>query len=503
MAKISACVIVKNEEANLPHWLDCVKLLADEIIVVDTGSTDRSAQIAREAGARVLDFAWIDDFSAAKNFALEHAHGDWILFLDADESFLPADAPKILDAIRRHHPNRAVAGFVCRMVNVDTDRHDMVLDVIYQIRIFRNTPYLRFRGAIHEALHSTAKNKRRMQFLPEIKFIHTGYSSKLIRQKLKRNLAVLQDKQKESGVKEIDDFYFADIYFGLGEYEKAEAYAQKAVDADVRPIGSEVRPVGLLVQTMLQLGRPPEKLREVVDAGLSRFPQSAVLRIMSGLVFQKMRSYIRAEEECKRGIEMYEELVRGGNEALLGADNAHRLLPHAYFTLGQAAHLRGDDRLAAAYWQEGLAADRYHTENLTALAKLLSPLSAIDVIELLLRIYDKTLDARFLAEALAGTPLKETALYFDRLAGGVLSDWQRYLMAGRATAAAAAITDEADSLYRLGVVIERRMGIAGKGTMKVLLPEAYRNAAEGNALEKEEKAIARRIDTLEKELRRG
>ena len=70
MLKITACAIVKNEERNLPRWLECVKSLANEIVVVDTGSTDRTVELAESAGARVYSFAWRQDFSAAKNFAL-------------------------------------------------------------------------------------------------------------------------------------------------------------------------------------------------------------------------------------------------------------------------------------------------------------------------------------------------------------------------------------------------------------------------------------------------
>ena len=87
--KLSACVIVKNEEKNLPRWLHCMQELADEIIIVDTGSTDRTVEIAQQAGAQVYTFVWRDDFAAAKNYAIEQATGDWILFLDADDFLLP------------------------------------------------------------------------------------------------------------------------------------------------------------------------------------------------------------------------------------------------------------------------------------------------------------------------------------------------------------------------------------------------------------------------------
>ena len=91
--RISLCMIVKDEEEMLPRCLESVRGAVDEIIVVDTGSSDRSVDIAREYGASVVEFAWCEDFAAARNAGLERASGDWILFLDADEA-LEATARK-------------------------------------------------------------------------------------------------------------------------------------------------------------------------------------------------------------------------------------------------------------------------------------------------------------------------------------------------------------------------------------------------------------------------
>ena len=85
MKNLSACVIVKNEERNLPTWLKSMQGIADELVVVDTGSDDRTVAIAEAAGARVYHFPWRNDFAAAKNYAMDHAHGKWLLILDADE----------------------------------------------------------------------------------------------------------------------------------------------------------------------------------------------------------------------------------------------------------------------------------------------------------------------------------------------------------------------------------------------------------------------------------
>jgi glycosyltransferase involved in cell wall biosynthesis len=82
---LSLSMIVKNEEASLDDCLASAKALCDELVVVDTGSTDRTVEIARRHGAKLFHFEWCDDFAAARNFALEHTTGTWVLHLDADE----------------------------------------------------------------------------------------------------------------------------------------------------------------------------------------------------------------------------------------------------------------------------------------------------------------------------------------------------------------------------------------------------------------------------------
>ena len=87
--RLSVCMIVRDEERNLPRCLKSVKSIADEIIVVDTGSQDNTVLVAKELGADVYYFEWCDDFAAARNESLKHATGDWIFQIDADEELLP------------------------------------------------------------------------------------------------------------------------------------------------------------------------------------------------------------------------------------------------------------------------------------------------------------------------------------------------------------------------------------------------------------------------------
>ena len=117
MVFISACVIVKNEAQNLPSWLASVKAFADEMIVVDTGSTDNTKALAQAAGARVFDFEWINDFAAAKNFAIGKAGGRWIVFPDADEYFDEASQKRLPGLLQQMEARGNVLGVTCPLIN--------------------------------------------------------------------------------------------------------------------------------------------------------------------------------------------------------------------------------------------------------------------------------------------------------------------------------------------------------------------------------------------------
>ena len=99
-AKLSLAMIVKDEALTIQRVLECARLVCDELIVVDTGSTDETPELARAMGARVVQFEWVDDFAAARNHAFEHCGGDWIVWLDADD-ILSESAQRQILALKR------------------------------------------------------------------------------------------------------------------------------------------------------------------------------------------------------------------------------------------------------------------------------------------------------------------------------------------------------------------------------------------------------------------
>ena len=141
---LSACLIVKNEEQRLPKCLESLKSIADEIIVVDTGSSDRTVAIAKKYQARVFHFEWCDDFSQARNYAIAQAKGKWILVIDADE-ILEQNAIAILQEVMKRVDCLAI-NLLRSEIDTTQSPYSLVL------RLFRSHPAITFTGIYHESI---------------------------------------------------------------------------------------------------------------------------------------------------------------------------------------------------------------------------------------------------------------------------------------------------------------------------------------------------------------
>ncbi len=228
--RISLCMIVKNEEKRLERALSWGEGILWEKIVVDTGSTDGTVALAEELGAKVSHFDWIDDFAAARNFALRQAKGDWILTLDADEWPVPETSGKLASIVRQAE-ERGVDGVFGGILGLD-DRGE-VATCSSRILIFRNVPELRYRRRIHEQLEFV--DGRSMQMVGaenELLFFHDGYVGENLagKQRSRRNLKLLEQELLEHP----DDYevmgYLGDEYSGYGEKEQALTWYRKSVE---------------------------------------------------------------------------------------------------------------------------------------------------------------------------------------------------------------------------------------------------------------------------------
>lgn len=185
---VSLCMIVRNESANLGPCLDSVSDLADETIVVDTGSTDDTREVARAAGARVYEFPWCDDFAAARNESLRHATGDWILWMDADDR-LPRGAREGLKDLIDQLPDENV-GYLLNVVCPGPDGGPMFH--LRHVRLFQRRPDIRWARRVHEQIAPAVLGSGGSLRQANVGIVHLGYTRPGSRQaKLERNLRLL------------------------------------------------------------------------------------------------------------------------------------------------------------------------------------------------------------------------------------------------------------------------------------------------------------------------
>lgn len=188
--KISACLIVKNEEVRLPDCLRSLSGYADEIVVADTGSTDTTRDIVREFGCTLIDIPWEHDFSKARNHTLRHATGDWIVIIDADERLLN---PELLHETITNS-TASTGGY---LVDVESPalRSDGALDIYHtaMLRLFRNDNRIYFYGSVHEQVADTVLSAGFSIERSPVRLFHHGYalSSEEMQEKQLRNLHLL------------------------------------------------------------------------------------------------------------------------------------------------------------------------------------------------------------------------------------------------------------------------------------------------------------------------
>ncbi|MEH2155213.1 glycosyltransferase [Nostoc sp.] len=178
--KLSLCMIVKNEAATLPKCLSSVRKVVNEMVVLDTGSIDRTPNIAQQLGAKVHHFKWCNDFSAARNAALKYVTGDWILVLDADETLTPAIVPQMREAIARDE--YLLINLVRHEVGAEQSPYSLVS------RLFRNHPDIRFDRPYHALVDDsvsailTKEPHWQVGYLPGVALSHVGYQKSAIAQ---------------------------------------------------------------------------------------------------------------------------------------------------------------------------------------------------------------------------------------------------------------------------------------------------------------------------------
>lgn len=277
-------MIVKNEEENLPECLESVKGLVDEVVLVDTGSVDRTVGIAESFGARVFHLPWPGDFSAARNESLDHATGKWILYLDADERL---DGNGREDCLRKAASDPLVDAWSIPIRNFKYGSD--AFDTTSNIRLFRNLPGIRFENEVHERVEPALTRMGAKIALAPFYINHLGYRLKpeLMKEKLRRNLALSRKHLERTPDDPYCLYYLGASYLQLDQPAESRCYFERVLASKNLPLPLRAMACNLLAYLCLQQ-KDPDNALDLAEKSAALAPRQNTARLLLGLAkFQK------------------------------------------------------------------------------------------------------------------------------------------------------------------------------------------------------------------------
>ncbi|MSM40296.1 MAG: glycosyltransferase [Geobacter sp.] len=306
LSSVTLCMIVKNEEPNLPRCLQSLKPIVDEMVIVDTGSTDLTAQIAQMFGAQVISFPWNGNFSDARNASLDAAHGDWILVMDADEIISSRDYDRFR-ALIANTPHDTVAYEIetrnyMGKVNLENWHPNEGIYLLEEagagwtpsgkVRLFPRHPKIRFENPIHELVDETVVQMRISIQPSDIPVHHYGYLD--------------EARQKAKG----------EHYYELGKRKLAESG------------GEDFKALCELAVQAGGVGRYDEALR-LWQTVVQKAPDYPLAFFNMGYVLLQLGRFTEAAEACKKALDLdpdYSEVITNFAMCLLCLGNTQKAL---------------------------------------------------------------------------------------------------------------------------------------------------------------------------------
>jgi len=310
-AGVSLCMIVRDEERFLVDALASVQGVVDEICIVDTGSKDKTLDIAREAGARVQQIVWESDFSKARNTALAMATRRWILVLDADERLSPSsrDLVRTLGARDAH-----LTGLWTRIYNFTEDYKGTGAMSNILVRFFPNDTRIRYRNPIHEFVALDGNETGMPAKKSPIEIIHFGYRSDVMveRNKHERNMQIAEQALRENPDEAVNWYNYGTSamlaeskILAISALERMRELARERVRARGDGRVPSFVPNGLCLLAGLYLRNPDqiEKARATVEEALQYAPALADAHFILGKCFVAQRRFVEARAAYAAAIE--------------------------------------------------------------------------------------------------------------------------------------------------------------------------------------------------------
>lgn len=412
--KLSACAIAKNEEKNIAKSINSYKEYVDEIIVVDTGSSDDTVKVAKEAGAKVLHFDWINDFSAAKNFALDNATGDWVIFLDADEWFDGDCAKEIRKAITETEKQGYYA-IACKLVNLAEENE--ILETSCTSRIFKNDPKIRFCRAIHETLFNLTTNIALESFYRDyLVIMHSGYMHSILPKKAERNKILLEKNYAKGTFSGIDYFYAMRENLRSNPLISSHFYKMISMiddyDEQIKSynIGSNIYESKIKLVTSLTSEYSVEDAIPVLNEAKENYPDNPVFYFYEYVLYANI-DYMRAIEALKRALVLDKEYEKNNPSK---SNSFYVRRTDVYCALGRNSLLFNDRLSALNNFTEAVKCDSKNYEAFKGLLYIMGSEKPDDIVIFINSIYDvKNKEVlRFLVEALRLTKYHDVFLYY-------------------------------------------------------------------------------------------
>jgi GT2 family glycosyltransferase/tetratricopeptide (TPR) repeat protein len=292
--RLSLCMIVRDSARTLGACLESIRPWVNEIIVVDTGSRDATIEIAELYGAKVFHFPWCDSFSAARNESLSHATGDWLFWMDSDDTIDAENGRKLRELVDGSHQPEVIAYVAQVHCPHEPDGPDYT--AVDHVKLFRNLPELRFEGRIHEQILPAINRLGGSVAWTDLFVVHSGsdHSQDGQARKLARDLRLLALEDAERPNHPFTNFNLGMTYLELKRYDEAAQYLARTI-AVAGPQESHVpKAFSLLIQALSELERRDEAW-ERSRAGLQRYPDDPELLFRAGVLAQHAGRNLEAE----------------------------------------------------------------------------------------------------------------------------------------------------------------------------------------------------------------
>jgi len=372
VARISLCIIARNEAHFIGACLEAAKHAVDEIIVVDTGSTDNTAALAAAAGAKVVSFAWEDNFAKARNACLPHATGDWVLLLDADEQLAPEAGAVLRKAVE-------VGGFDCAMLplydshTLDTTPEQLASDLdlfkspVYLHRLFRNDETLKWKNRIHESV-TWLDDPTKVVIRLDAPIVHYGNVPEIRSRfdKDERNFRLIEKEWNEDPENLImTAIYLSDRYRRAHSHEVKELASKtfmalvenfKKAKPIKHPRFLNVVSIYMWFQMRDQQNREAlETLKMANEWGISHPNLTWLGGICLENLAYKQRDLLERERLLKEGLDRYQELPKQHGKVFTSEVTPGLTSWLAHLSLGRVYQRRGKPEKAHAHYEKALS----------------------------------------------------------------------------------------------------------------------------------------------------